>query len=304
MRLTHFTSLAYFLLILVLTIDTVFAAKIVGKDSKNNVVTLDEQFKKGTRLEVFVGEIKIGLIQSLGGYKAEIIYGKDAVDVGAFAWIKVPYLGSWRISYSRFPFLNVRQNPNYVALTSEEVNTANSSGYRLRLRTDGQLYESTSFGGAGLYLDYSVFGSYFTAIELGLVVFIGWEIIQDIVELQFQSTGGFLINLSERKWARPVASYDDDINRNEGKATIASYVLPISVELGGGLDFRITEVLTFFVYSNYKKLIWVEWEDTERPRNEDVDYEVRKEWLEYSVDNLGGIYFELGFRFRTRFDIF
>lgn len=241
------------------------------------------------------------MLKSLGGFKAKIIYGKKAVDIGAIVKVKIQYLGSARISYSRLTFLNVKQNSNYVALTSEEANSVNSSGYKLRLRMDGLIYESISFVGAGLYLDYSVFGSYFTAVEFGLNGFIGREIIHDIAEVHFQGSFGFLISLSERKWARPIASYNDDINRNEGKAKLGTFILPFSVELGGGLDFRVTEVLTFFVNANYKKISWDEWVDTERPNTEEANYNIKKEWLEYSTENLGGIYYELGIRYRVRF---
>lgn len=59
MRAIKLATIISTLFFFLLTVNIVLAAKIVDKDEKMNIVTLDESFKKGTRLDVFVGEKKL-----------------------------------------------------------------------------------------------------------------------------------------------------------------------------------------------------------------------------------------------------
>jgi len=289
MRLTNvvFALCASFFMI-----STVFAAKVIDKDEARDVVTLDESFKKGTRLEVFVGSHKIGLLESLGGYEAKIIYGKKEVDIGAVVRIKPPRVKSIRITYSYLSFVDIKPNLEYTLLTGELVKKPSSNGYRVKVK-----FESVStrkaFLGVGVHFGYVNVGSFFSGADLGLNLISGVEIIPEVLELHFSGAGSFLFSWSKHNWARPEGTYNDDIGRNSGRAQI---FIPTCLEGGAGLDFRISRKVSLFLFINYLKFFTGDWEDMEKPDNSDKNFSVKTDWLEYNVEKLGGRTLEIGLR--------
>lgn len=153
MRTTNlYTIISMFFFFLIF--NTVFAAKIVGKDENRIIVILDQSFKKGTHLRVFMGNQKIGLIESLGGNKAKIIYGKKEVDIGATAYAIENRNAVMRFSIVDLPFIKSVPNPQYILLTGVTTSNPSSTGFRLRFRY--QFIDATGFiGGAGLTGGYS-----------------------------------------------------------------------------------------------------------------------------------------------------
>lgn len=292
MRSTHLSILVCACLVFALAIDVVFAAKIIGRYTTRNIVTLDQSFKKGTRLEVFIGSKKIGLIESLGGDKAKIIYGKKTVDIGAIALVKRSRDGTWRFTYTALNFVEIETNQKYISLTSMTPFTPSSGGYRIRFKMDYLKSGGSSVGG-GLYLGYARLGSYLSGIEIGAIAIFAIETIPEILELHLTGSAGYLLSASERKWARPNGNYDDNIGRNSGNANPFA-ALPI--EIGGGLDWRISNITSIFVYGLYTSIVSEDWKDTETKSTI-----IKKEWLEYNAKNLAGFAIEIGLRLNVVF---
>jgi len=270
-----------------LTANGLFAAKIIEKDVDKSIVTLDESFKKGTRLEVFVGFKRIGLIESLGGFKAKIIYGKNKVDIGAIAQVKGRRDGTWRLTYAPLNFLDIGRNLEYESLTNEALAAPSSRGFRLRFKMDHLKSKGITVG-AGFYFGYTRLGSYLSGFEIGPNVIVAMETIPEVLELHLTGGAGILWSLSEHKWARPEGQYDDEIGRNQGEADPSINTLPI--EVGGGIDWRISSLTSIFVYGLYTRFLSGNWRDTQTKAI------IRKEWLEYHAANLSGFTIEMGVR--------
>jgi len=278
---------------LLLISELTLAAKIVDKNEAANIVTLDSEYAKGTRLEVFVGTQKIGLIESLGGYRAKIIYGKRAVDIGASIQIKPARKGTMRISYAPLPFLVIERNEEYEALTGEQLNDPSSTGYRVRLKID-YLKSRGVLIGAGVNLGYAEVGSYLRGIEIGASGILGLETLPEVLEMHVYGSFGLLFSLGELKWVRREGTYGDDIGRNSGFAR-----LPVTfpVEIGGGLDWRVSNRTSIFVYGLYTKFFnWAHWVDSERDPDAEGNYTVMEDWIQYKARNLAGITIEMGIR--------
>lgn len=292
MRSTNLFAIISALLFFLLFFNTVFAAKIVGKDENRNIVTLDQSFKKGTRLIVFVGNQKIGLIESIGGNQAKIIYGKKDVDIGAHVKIKPPPASTVRTTYSTLPFLNIQANPEYLTLIGSSIGDPSSSTYRIKLKID-----KTSSGHAkfnrGVHFGYIKFGDCFGAVDVGIDIAIGIEILPEILELYFSGGSALVLSFSKLNWARPNGNYDDAIRRNSGTANPSPSA---SFEGGVGIDFRVSHQTSVFFYVNYLK-IFVYWEDSEKPDNTESNYSIEPQWLEYTANEIGGPVLEAGLRF-------
>lgn len=271
-----------------------YSQKILEKNEEKNIVTLDSNFEKGTRLEVRIGINKIGLLKSIGENRAKIIYGKEIVDIGARVFIKPDWDSYGRIIVSYLPFAELETNSEYTELTGNSEKSYNSIATLVRVKFDRKRHAYPIFGLAGWRITYLNIPHYSWAIGPGVTLGFGVEILPEVLDMYFSAGFDLLMGGSNTiNWARNEGSYNDDIKKNSGKATNNGGV---TGDLCIGIDFRLSQKTSITIIATHFGITNV-WEDTGEQSKKDGNYYIENEWQEYLVQKNNGKIIEIGLRF-------
>jgi hypothetical protein len=270
-------------------------ARIVEKNDEMVVLDGGINFgiKSNTRYDVFSGNQKIGLIETKRVYndyaEAKVKRGGSDIRPGNAVSEKPGFRSSIFLSHQRFPF-DIVPNTNYIETSGnypQKVASGGSytkiGGYYLHRNKKSGIEGSIGFsnvsewGGLGFDFNY----------------FILQEIMPEFLTLKLNAGAGFGVTTAEQNWERPEDDYDDAIDRNSGKA---EPTITINYQISAGLHFFLSPVVS--VYANYGYLGilgYDNWKDIEHEESGDDEYfEVKEEWLEYKLNKIGGMAFEIG----------
>lgn len=268
-------------------------SRIVSMERDRVIVDMGSNvgIRKGKRLEVFdAGNRKVGVIKVTGvqkeEFEAKIIKGEPKE--GYIVKPQLPLAGGFGMKFTYFP-TDVRPNPSYMNASGIVPKTVSDFGYSALL--------GLTLSASRIDLDLSTGYIKIDPLQgwqlVNLDLIGRFELMTDLLFLEFGGGGGVSLMLAQLKWARPEGTYDDKLNKNSGLTEKGSWVW--NYEGFGGLAFHLSRFANLYVRGGYYGFSHPsKYQDSEAPKDAKEGYDINRDWLEYTFNKGKGIAFQGG----------